>query len=73
MAPTWETLLDLLKNIWIFQFCCVTNKATVNFCVQRFIWIWNFLTLGKELEVKWLNYIVGLYLTFSEISNHFQS
>lgn len=49
-----------LRNaaIWVFQLCCVTNKAAVSVSVQRFVWIW---TLGKELKVEWPGYIVALY------------
>lgn len=44
----------------------VVIKVSINISVQIFVNIDAFITLGKLPGVKWLGYLVGVYLTFQE-------
>lgn len=49
-----------------FQIWIITNKATMNMCVQLFLWTSHFaLLLSKYLGGGWLVSLVGIYFTFT--------
>ena len=52
----------LLMEIWIVSSCILKNKATVNICVQIFVWHIFSLYLGKHFGFVLLSCIITVYL-----------
>lgn len=51
------------RRLGCFQYWAIINKTAVNIEVEIFVHVLSFI-LGKYLGVKFLGYMISIYLTF---------
>ena len=51
------------KIFWLLKFLTIINKATINICMQVFVWTYIFSLFGKKLGAKLLGSKVKLCLS----------
>lgn len=50
----------------LFPVFAITNKADMNICAQVFMWTIFSFSWVKCLGMEWLDYMIGICLTFKE-------
>ena len=61
-----------LMDIWVVsRYLTIVNSATMNICMQVFVWVPILYCLGHYLGVELLGHMVILYLAFWRMSNCF--